>query len=177
MPFPAGWRRKSPGLRRRPQQPDFPDGFAADDGSGEAGGEFGILPVNRQPAAHACDLALRQAPSHAPGRGITPRGEPAARHVGDWAELDTKSGATRIAREYFLCALRSDFAGYCTGFLECCVLNRYGFLVCMPGFGANVMVRDFMNCAGLMIGNFLDCGGKAWSGHTQGKDRYGNDFG
>ena len=97
--------------------------------------------------------------------------------MGDWAELDTKSGATRIAREYFLCASRSDLVGSCTGLLECRILDRNGFLVCVPGFGADVMVRALVNCAGLMIGNFLDCGGKAWSGHTQGKNRYGNEFG
>ena len=48
-------------LRRRPQQPDFPGGFAADNGIGEAGGNVGPFLVDRRAAAHDFRVVLRQA--------------------------------------------------------------------------------------------------------------------
>lgn len=162
MPFPAGRCRKSPGLRRRPQPADFPRGFCTDDGAGEAGEDCAQGRREQQDATF----------SPGPGRLAA-----AAGYMGDLAELDAKSGAAGIVREYFLCALDSDFLGYGTGFVERRILDRNGVLADVPGFDAGVMVLDLMNCAGLMIVSDLDCGGKTLTGHTQGEDSCGNDFG
>lgn len=97
--------------------------------------------------------------------------------MGDLAELDAKSGATGIAREYFLCALDSDFVGYGSGFVERRILDRNGVLAGAWRFLGGLMVRDLFNCNGLMIWSFLDFVSMDLAGHTQGEDSCGNDFG